>query len=113
MNTVATFRDLKRAFETVDRNILIAKLRKMEINDTADKRMTSQLSDRQQQVVVSNRVSTKIYVNIGLLQGRVLAPMLFILYINDIKSCLKHTRTRLFADDALLWLTIYIYGLWK
>ena len=35
-------------------------------------------------------------------QKILLAPLLFILYINDIKSCLKHTRIRLFANDALL-----------
>ena len=35
-------------------------------------------------------------------QGTELAPLLFILYINDIKSWLKHTRIRLSADDALL-----------
>ena len=102
MNIVATFLDLKRAFETVDRNILMAKLRKMGINDKEDKWMTSYLSDRQQQVIVSDTVSTKIDVNIGLPQGTVLAPLLFILYINDIKSCLKHTKIILFADDALL-----------
>ena len=61
--------DKKRAFEKVDKNILMAKLQKMEINDKEDKWMTSYLSDRQQQIIVSDTVSTKIDVNIGLLQG--------------------------------------------
>ena len=73
----------------------------MRINGTEDKWMTNYLSRRQQQVVVFDSVSTKINVNMELPQG-ILAPLLFILYINDIKSCLNDTRIRLFADDALL-----------
>ena len=65
MNIVATFLDPKRAFETVDGNILMAKLQKMRINDKEDKWMTSYLSNREQQVIVSDTVSTKIDVNIG------------------------------------------------
>ena len=64
--------------------------------------MASYFSDRQQQVIVSDTVSTKIDVNIGLPQGTVLAPLMFILYINNIKSCLKHTKIILLADEALL-----------
>ena len=62
---MATFLDLQRAFETVNRNKLMAKLRKMGINDKEDKWTTSYLSDRQQQVIVSDTVSTKIDINIG------------------------------------------------
>ena len=68
---------------TVDRNILMSKLQKMGINDTEDTWMTSYLSDRKQQVVLSDTVSTKINVNKGLPKGTVLAPTLLILYIND------------------------------
>ena len=62
--------------------------------------MTSYLGDRQQQVVASDTVSTKINVNKELPQGTVLTPLLFILYINDIKACLNRTRIRLFAHGA-------------
>ena len=61
--------------------------------------MTRYLSDKQQQVVVSHTVSTKINLNMGLAQGTVLASLLFILYI---KPCLNHTKT---ADDALLMIS--------
>ena len=104
MNIVATFLScfLQRAFETVDGNILMTKLRKMGINDTEGKRMTSYLSDIQQQVVVSDTVPLKINVNMRLPQGTVLATLIFILYINDVKSCLNHTSIRLFAGDVLV-----------
>ena len=48
MNIVVTLLDLKRTFEMVDRNILMAKFQKMGINDTGDKWMSNYLGDRQQ-----------------------------------------------------------------
>ena len=87
---------------TVDRDILIVKLQKIGINDTEDKWMKSYMSDRQQQVVVFDTVSAKIDVNMELPEGTVLASLLFILYINYIKSCSNHTKVSLFAYDALL-----------
>ena len=83
MNIVTTFLDLKRTFETVGGNILMAILRKMGINDKEDKWLTSYLSDRQQQVIVHDTVPTKIDDNIGLPERTILAPLLCILYIND------------------------------
>lgn len=101
-NIVATFLDLKRAFETVDRNILLAKLRGIGIVGVENNWMASYLTDRKQRVFMCDAVSSEININIGLPQGTILAPLLFILYINDIKSCLKYCKIRLFADDALL-----------
>lgn len=44
-------------------------------------------------------------MDIGLPQGSVLAPILFILYINDIVKNIKFGKIKLFADDALLYVT--------
>lgn len=62
----------------------------------------SYLSDRKQRTIIGSAVSSVVDVNIGLPQGSVLAPILFTIYINDIKKCLRHCKIRLFADDALV-----------
>lgn len=63
----------------------------------------SYLSNRRQQTLInSNCVSEQQPVDIGLPQGSVLAPLLFLIYINDIAKVLEHCSIKLFADDALI-----------
>ncbi|XP_067622537.1 probable RNA-directed DNA polymerase from transposon BS isoform X1 [Eurosta solidaginis] len=100
--TISVFLDLKRAFETVDRDILIRKLYKIGIRNIALNWFKSYLSGRKQKTVIRNKISPEVDIEIGLPQGSVLAAILFIIYINDIKNCIKYCKIRLFADDALL-----------
>jgi hypothetical protein len=39
-------------------------------------------------------------VSIGIPQGSILAPLLFILYINDYSKCLKHSSVTMYAEDT-------------
>jgi hypothetical protein len=41
-------------------------------------------------------------ITCGIPQGSILGPLLFIIYINDLSNCLKHTTPRMFADDTSL-----------
>ena len=62
--------------------------------------------DRKQQVQIpSGEKSTFMAVNIGVPQGSVLGPLLFLLYMNDLAFCVPEFFTILFADDTSLSLS--------
>ena len=73
--------DLCKAFDTVDRNILINKLDKYGIKGKAIQILESYLTDRTQTVSIGGTKSTLKEINIGVPQGSILGPLLFIIYI--------------------------------
>ena len=77
------FIDLKKAFDTVDHNILLRKLYMCcyGVNGNALELLKSYLTDRTQRFYVSGVLSTERYVSCGILQGSILGPLLFIIYI--------------------------------
>ena len=102
------FLDLKRAFEIVDRKILLNKLIKYGIKGIVLKWFKSYLNNRKQVVKYNNILSDEIEVEYGIAQGSVLGPILFIVYINDLVRYLKNIfgeecKTQLFADDTLIY----------
>lgn len=81
---------------------MIEKLRLYGADENAIKWFHSYLSDRKQQVKIDQTYSECRDVNVGLPQGSVLSPVMFVLYINDINKVLKHSRVNLFADDTAI-----------
>ena len=63
------------------------------------------LENRSQQVVIEGQESCSIKVTSGVPQGTVLAPLLFLCYINNLPSQLK-SEVKEYADDFLLYSTI-------
>lgn len=98
----SVFIDLKKAFETVDRDILLRKLERYGIRGKSSRWFRSYLDGRQQFTEMSGVKSRAADNNIGVPQGSILGPILFIIYINDIVKCLKYCKIHLFADDALI-----------
>lgn len=103
--TVCVFVDLKRAFETINREDLVKKLEGYGVKGTALDWLRNYLHERYHKTKVNGVVSEAVKNNIGVPQGSVLGPLLFIIYINDLYKILKKAKLSLFADDTLLWVS--------
>ena len=86
------FFDIKKAFDTVDHEILLCKLNKYGISGVELSWFKSYLSDRKQSCFLNGESSSFTFVECGIPQGSCLGPLLFIIYINDLPNTLKTSR---------------------
>ena len=93
--------DLKKAFDTVNHEILLRKLDKYGIGGSSNKLFQSYLSNRFQFVCVNEIASSKQKVTCGVPQGSILGPTLFSLYVNNLPKITEFS-VRLFADDTVM-----------
>ncbi len=92
--------DFSKAFDRLDHNILLKKLKDMEIHPVLLNWIANFLTDRQQRTRVGQFVSEWKSINAGVPQGTKLGPLLFLIMINDLAVS---DETVKFVDDTSLW----------
>ena len=93
--------DLQKAFDTVNHDIMIDKLKAIGFDGTSVSWMQSYLEGRVQMVEVNGSLSSPLPVTCGVPQGSILGPLLFLIYVNDMNSACD-CDLFLFADDSAL-----------
>ena len=97
--------DIKKCFDTINHKILLEKMELYGFQPGSINWFESYLTGRQQSVFCQNVLSCKRKIQIGIPQGSVLGPVLFLLYVNDINRHVSLAACSLYADDTLLYMT--------
>ena len=98
--------DYRKAFDTIDHGILVKKLQTYyNLSRNPVKWFTNYLSNRQQKFVKADQCSTLRAINIGVLQGSILGPTLFIMFVNNLFKVVNDDECKMimYADDTVVY----------
>ena len=102
LSTIAVYIDFSKCFDTLSRDILLKKLETYGIRGIPLNLLKSYLENRVQAVKVNSVISEFKEINVGVPQGSVLGPILYLIYVNDLPNISDQFSTCLFADDTTL-----------
>lgn len=97
------FTDLSKAFDKVNHNVLLRKLKNFSFDPGLTQYFRSYLENRIQFVQFNNSRSKQFIATSGVPQGSILGPLLFIMFINDITDYIEHSDFLLYADDLKIY----------
>ena len=97
------FIDFSKAFDCIDHQILIEKLKLYGLNEKAISFISSYFDNRYQRTRVDGNISEISKVTYGTAQGSIIGPLIFIIYVNDVFEILSDPNDIImYADDTLL-----------
>ena len=102
-NTISNFLELKKASDTVDHQILLEKSSSYGLRGRVLKVLKSYLSRRLQYAELGSKKSSMRSREIGVPQGSIMGPLIFIIYINDLTLETSDIKSILYADDTVLY----------
>jgi len=107
--------DFAKAFDSVCTSKLLCKLQSYGISGQLIKLISSILSNRSQQTCIGNSLSSVTKLCSGVIQGSVIGPLLFVLFINDITQKFSDNKCvcKLYADDLKLYTVLHADEDWS
>ena len=96
--------DMSKAFDSINHELLLSKLRKIGVSTSAHKWFKSYLIDRSQVVKIEDTTSKALPLEFGVPQGSIHGPLLFTVYVNDLPLVPRYCQSAIYVDDDKLFL---------
>ena len=95
--------DLSKAFDSIDHKLLLRKLSAYGILNEEYRWFSNDFSDRMQRVSVNGTYSGRTPVSIGVPQGSIIGPLLFLVFLNDLPTVVTSCTINLYIDDTTIY----------
>ncbi len=106
IQTDIVYLDFAKAFDRVDHQLLLKKLKNFGISGNLLQWFKNYLTNRHQKVTVLGQSSQPLPVLSGVPQGSILGPLLFLIYVNDLPQATSKSSVALYADDTKCFCSI-------